>query len=242
MSPSERRDPYPFHEPEAGRVSLSWTVFDMNGTLLDLSGVADALGSRERFGHLVEDAFQETILLSMADTLSGGYRPLAAHLRAALQRRLRLHDSGLDRLEDAIEAASRMRPFPDAHEAIEVLREAGLSIAVCTNSTKDGAVAALRAAGLAESFDAILGSDEVGVFKPHPDIYRHALSRLGLDAPNACMIASHGWDLMGASRAGMRTAWVARGERHLPETIPEPDVRGADLRETAQAIVTVLAG
>jgi hypothetical protein len=35
----------------------------------------------------------------------------------------------------------------------------------------------------------------------------------------------------------MRTAWVARRERSLLDTVPEPDYTGSDLAEVADAIV-----
>jgi hypothetical protein len=38
-----------------------------------------------------------------------------------------------------------------------------------------------------------------------------------------------GWDVMGAMRAGLRGAWVARKERWLVPIVSEPDVRGEDL-------------
>jgi hypothetical protein len=49
---------------------ISWALFDLNGTLLDPSGIA--LGGAEEEGHLVSGAFHEALLLMMADTLSGG--------------------------------------------------------------------------------------------------------------------------------------------------------------------------
>jgi 2-haloacid dehalogenase len=51
------------------------------------------------------------------------------------------------------------------------------------------------------------------------------------------MVAAHWWDVEGAKRAGLRTAWVARRERILRATVPDPDVRGEDVRDVAAALV-----
>lgn len=223
-------------------MAVRWALFDMNGTLLDPSGIAAALGDQAGFDHLVEDAFQEALLHAMADTLSGEYRPLPDHLRGALERRLLVSGAGTERLEAAMERAARMEPFPDAAAAIGRLRDAGIHVAVLTNSPTESAEASLEAADLRERLDAVMGSDAARVFKPHPAIYRHALERVGARAAEACMVAAHGWDLMGAGRVGMRTAWVARAEQRLIATVPDPDVRAPDLVGAAAAIVSRLVG
>jgi len=43
------------------------------------------------------------------------------------------------------------------------------------------------------------------------------------------MVAAHGWDCAGAQAAGLRTAWIARGEHVLPPSVAEPDMQVADL-------------
>ena len=64
---------------------VSWVLFDLNGTLLDPSGIAEPLVGGDEDRRLVGEAFHEAILLTMADTLSGGaYRPLPEYLRASI--------------------------------------------------------------------------------------------------------------------------------------------------------------
>jgi hypothetical protein len=41
---------------------------------------------------------------------------------------------------------------------------------------------------------------------------------------------------MGAMRAGLRGAWVARSEPWLVPIVPEPDIRGEDLEDVARTI------
>lgn len=220
--------------------SLRWVLFDMNGTLLDPGGIAETLGGGEDNDHIVRNAFAEALLHAMADTLSGAHRPLPEHLRAALERQLIANGRSTERLNAAMHKAARLDPFPDAAAAVDRLRGAGLHVAVLTNSATDSAEASLSAAGLRETLDAVIGSDGPGVFKPHPDVYRHGLDQIGAAPQEACMVAAHGWDLMGAKRVGLRTAWVARTERHLPATIPPPDVQGTDLAAVAERIATQL--
>jgi len=217
-------------------MSLRWVLFDLNGTLLDPSAIADALGD-EAYRALVQEAFDEALLYSMADTLSGGYRPLPDHLRAALERRLTVAGRDTARLDAAMESAGRLPPFPESAEALDLLRQNALDVGVLTNSATDAAKDALEAAGLRDRLRAVIGVDSVRAFKPHPSVYAHAIAHLDVDADEICMVSAHGWDVMGAGRAGMRTAWVARTEGHLPAVVSEPDLRADDLAHVARLIV-----
>jgi 2-haloacid dehalogenase len=205
---------------------FSWVLFDLNGTLLDPGGVGEPLGlSRE--GSLA--ALDDAILGSMAETLSGSYRPLPDFLRAALVLRAGT-ESGID---DAMKRARAMPAYPDCTPALEQLRSAGIAIGVLTNSARETAETALGAAGLLDLFDVVAGSDEVEAFKPDPRVYRLGLERAGAAPHEVCMVASHWWDLMGAARAGMRTAWVEGDGRALSRAGPAPDLRAASLDELA---------
>jgi 2-haloacid dehalogenase len=209
-------------------MSLRVVLFDMNGTLLDPAGIAEPLGGAEDgLG-----ALDEAVTAAMAETLSGGYRPLAEFLRMALVRRGEVAGWELSRLDEALDRAARMPPYPDAAEALERLRAAGLRTGVLTNSGTEAAERALGAAGLLDRVELVAGADAVEAFKPDPRVYRHGLERAGAAPHEACMVAAHWWDLLGASRAGMRTAWVARKETVLVETL-QPDLMGAGLSEVA---------
>lgn len=219
---------------------ISWVLLDLNGTLLDPSGIAEPLGSGDQTRRLVAEAFRDALLLTMADALSGGaYRPLPEYLRATLERSLRAEGRGLGGLDAAMERAAAMEPFPEAGTALSRLRAADLHLGVLTNSTAAAAERALTAAGLRDQLDALIGSDEVHLFKPHPRVYEHAVERLKSKPSEIVLVAAHAWDVMGAIRAGLRGAWVARSERWLVPVVPQPDVRGEDLDEVAGKLVAL---
>jgi 2-haloacid dehalogenase len=65
-------------------------------------------------------------------------------------------------------------------------------------------------------WDAILGAEIAGDYKPKPGVYLAAAEALSL-APEACMmVAAHSSDLGAASALGLRTAHVARPNEHGP--------------------------
>ncbi len=211
-----------------------WVLFDLNGTLLDPRTMAPALGGDEA---MAVAALQDTVLQAMAETLAGGRRPFPEYLRAALVRRLRLAGRDPAAADAALPLAARMRPYPEAAAALDRLAAAGLRLGVLTNSAAEAAEEALAAGGLRERFELVIGSDAAGRYKPHPDVYAHALARLDAPADRTWLVAAHWWDLLGARRAGLRVAWVGHEEHVLLETLGEPDARGADLDATAHALV-----
>jgi len=166
----------------------------------------------------------EAILAAMTLNHVGEYRPFSDLLRAA---------GGTDAV---LEAAARMPAFPEVPAALDRLAGGGLRLAVLTNSATEAAERGLRTAGIRDRFEHVVGTDEVGVFKPDARVYEHGLAAIGARPPEATMVAAHWWDLRGARAAGMRIAWVGRSGRPLTPLLPGPDAQGPDLRAVAEAL------
>ena len=200
---------------------MGWIVFDLNGTLLDISAVGD-------------DLLHEALFAAMTLNHVGEYRPLPELLAAAAERR---HAAvGGPPVAEVKEAAASMPAYPEAPAALDQLAESGLRLAVLTNSPTERAEAGLRSAGLRDRFAHVIGTDQVGVFKPDARVYRHGLSVLGAEPSQATMVAAHWWDLRGARAVGMRVAWIGHREGRLTPLLPDPEASGADLLATAMMI------
>jgi len=213
---------------------MAHVLFDVNGTLLDPRGLTASWEGAP--GGLGLSVLDQTVLQSMVDTMTGEFRPFPEYVRAALAHRAALLGLGDDAVEAGMEAAAALPPYPEAADALARLVLAGHTPCAVTNSPADAARAALSEAGLIEHLHAVVGADAVGAYKPDPRVYRHALDVLGLEAGETWFVAGHWWDVTGAARVGLRTAWIGRDEGVLLPSAPEPDVRAADLREAAEAI------
>jgi len=222
-----------------GPPTVDWVLFDLNGTLLDPAVIAGPVGGQASLGAEVLD---DAVWQAAAGTLAGHYRPLPEYLRSALERRVQL--GGLERggIAQALRAAVAMPPYPDAASALQLVRDAGLRVGVLTNSAGPAGQSALEAAGLCQLVDLVVGSDEVEAFKPDPRVYANGAARAGVEPAGVVLVAAHWWDVMGAKRAGMRTGWVARRERLLLSSVPEPDFAGDDLAAVAASIAAAGEG
>ena len=207
-------------------------VFDVNGTLTDPSGIGDPWGRRDIGVRVLHGA----MLSSMAASLIGEFVPFVEHLRDALASECHTEQLDPASIDDALTRAGTLDPWPEAASALACLAEAGWTIAALTNSGAAGGRRTLEHAHLLDRFDHVLGVDAVGVFKPHPATYAHAIEVLDARPADVTFIAAHAWDISGASHAGMRTGWVSRVEGVLGRTAVVPDHRADDLLALAQQL------
>jgi 2-haloacid dehalogenase len=220
-------------------MGLQWVLFNLTGTLVDPTVLAQPLGDTGGDEELVLEALDDTVAMVMVDQLTGGTATLHELLAAAIRRRLRLAGADESGAADALELMCTMPAYLEAPAALESLRSRGLRLGVLSESTAEAAESELRFAGLRDRFELVLGAEDAGAFTPDPRIYRYALERTEADSGDAvCLVSTHWWDVAAAKRAGLRTAWVARRERALLDTVPPPDYTGRDLAEVAEAIVT----
>lgn len=114
----------------------------------------------------------------------------------------------------------RLDPWPDAVEGLTRLRERFI-IAPVSNAHIALVVDMSRRGGLV--WDAILGAQVSGGYKPQAQVYDDAARLLGLAPHQVLMVASHPGDLAGAAGRGLRTAYVHRPTeygRELPRPAP----------------------
>jgi 2-haloacid dehalogenase len=202
---------------------LQWVLFNLTGTLVDPTVLAQPLGDSGADEELVLSALDDAIAMAMVDNLTGALTPLDELVEAAMRRRLRL--AGVDESRAAV-ARELMGTMPSYLEV---------------PGAADATDSVLRFAGLRDRFELVLSAQEAGAYKPDLRGYRMAIERTGAAGGDIAFVSTHWWDVAGAKRAGMLTGWVARRERSLLDTVPAPDYTGRDLAEVADAIVTKMA-
>jgi putative hydrolase of the HAD superfamily len=104
--------------------------------------------------------------------------------------------------------------------ALEQLHRRGLRLALVSNS--EGTVEALLdRLDLSRYFHAVVDSWHLGVTKPDPEIFRHALERLGVTAADAVMVGdSLKADVGGAMAAGMQAVLIDPHDLHADANVP----------------------
>lgn len=201
--------------------------FDVFGTMVDWrNGVArEAKRVLAPLGHAID-------WLAFADAWRAEYQPGMEEVRAGRIGFCKLdllHRRNLDRilprfdLRELGEAARaelnlawhRLDAWPDVAPGFARLRQRYL-LAPVSNGNISLLVDLARRNML--PWDAILGAEVAGDYKPKPRVYLAAATALDLAPADCLMVAAHSSDLAAATDCGLRTAHVARAGEHGPGT------------------------
>ncbi|KAI0345982.1 haloacid dehalogenase [Trametopsis cervina] len=109
--------------------------------------------------------------------------------------------------EMLVQAWHKQLVWPDAIPGLERLRR-DFDVVVLANGTTRLQLDIIRSSGL--PFHSLLSSQLLGLTKPDPQIYRKAVSLLGLQPHECVMIAAHAYDVRAAQGIGMKTIYVHR--------------------------------
>jgi len=175
-------------------------------------------------------------------SLSIGPAGIVEHFLAELRLEVRPESRAeLQALIEDPEPDRRLTPVAGVEEAIRRLRARGLRLGiVCDSGMMVGRVlrGQLRRTGLAAHFepDALAFSDEVGVTKPRPEMFRRALDALGVQPAEAAHVGDLRFtDMAGARGLGMRAVRM-RGFNDDQGEGPEGDAVIDDYADLERAL------
>jgi HAD superfamily hydrolase (TIGR01549 family) len=110
--------------------------------------------------------------------------------------------------------------YPDALPAIHALADAGYRVAVVANQP---AVRAEQLRRIGVQPDVLAMSEAIGVAKPDPRFFAHALELMGSPAPEAVAYVGDRVDndVLPAMDAGLRAVWIRRGPWGVIQRLPD---------------------
>lgn len=201
-------------------------TFDVFGTVVDWrSSIAREVSTLARERGFTVDGKR------FADAWRSRYQPAMERVRRGAIPWMNLdalHRRNLDEVLDAFAicgldertreelnlAWHRLDPWPDSVAGLTRLKRRYI-LATLSNGNVALLVNMAKWAGL--PWDAILGAEVAGHYKPQPEAYEITARLLGLPTQQCLMVAAHNSDLVAASACGFRTAFVRRPTEHGPE-------------------------
>jgi HAD superfamily hydrolase (TIGR01509 family) len=176
-------------------------VFDNDGLLLDTEE-AWTRAEQTLFAGLGRE-----FTVEHKRTLIGSSRSLAAAKLETILERPGEGETLMDELHELVmeEALKGVTPRPGAVELLARLTDAGLPLAVASNSERAFLERTLGGAGLLHGgpFTAIVSANDVEQPKPAPDIYLEACARLGVAPGQAAALEDSAIGVASAAAAGM---------------------------------------
>jgi 2-haloacid dehalogenase len=209
-------------------------AFDVNETLLDLAPVRAALVAAGQPGSLLATVFARTLLTGVAAASVGDWCRFRDAFDAALAQ---VSDLDARARAGVADVFGELRPHPDVEPALRRLGEGGIRVVTLTHGSPGVAEAALERGGISSLVERCLSSEEIRAWKPSREVYLWAVGRCGTTPERTALVAAHGWDVLGAQRAGLTGAWFPRSERTYPAVYEPPHVAAADLGAVVDALL-----
>jgi 2-haloacid dehalogenase len=201
-------------------------LLDVFGTVVDWRGSIIAEG--QAFG---ADRGLDIDWAAFADGWRTKYQPAMKQVRSGQRGWVKLDDlhrenllellddfaiTGLsaDEIDHWNKAWHRLNPWPDTVAGLTRLK-AKFVLATLSNGNVALLVNMAKYAGL--PWDAVLGAEVAGHYKPQREAYLKTAAFLGLAPEDCLMVAAHNNDLMAAAGCGLGTAFVCRPTEYGPE-------------------------
>ena len=218
---------------------LAVIVFDVNETLSDMSPMADrfadvgapGLMARVWFAGLLRDGFA----LTVAGTSEKFARIAAESLRENLTG-VSLNRSVEEAVDHIMQGFASLALHPDVAGAVRTFAASGLRLVTLSNGSTQLAETLFRAADIREEFDLLLSVENAPGWKPLRAAYEYAADACGVEVRRMLLTAVHPWDIHGAARAGLRTAWINRAGATYPGYFTAPDITVSTLEELASIL------
>lgn len=192
-----------------------------SGLILDFGGVVttDFYGALSAFSERAGlDAGAFVRVLRETDE---GRAALAAVERGQMPQRefeqtmgrlLGLDDDGL-----LAKALADLRPRPEIIDLTRQARDKGIRVAALSNSWGTGDYDPYAGWELDDLFDAVVISDQVGLRKPDPEIFRLTTSKIGLSPDECLFVDDTESNLPGARELGMGTLFFTEADGEVAE-------------------------
>ena len=151
-----------------------------------------------------------------------------------------------DRKEDLDDLVKKLRNIkspmqnwsapPETYTVLNALQARGLPLGIVSNFPKT-LPDLCRKVGIADYFDFIIASEEVGISKPDPSIFDIALQKAQVKPNQAVYVGDHPFDILCAKKVPMPIIWFNKDDDSLPNGFTSyPDLQIGALSELLEII------
>jgi 2-haloacid dehalogenase len=217
-------------------------LLDVYETMLDMGEVKkqvnNLMGSKR--GYIL---WRELLLqYCFMDNCMAQFNNFMSIAKAAMQMTADTFDKDVteDSINRTLEILKHLPIHQGVQEGLSKLNDMDMRIAALTNAPEQLIRNRMEFTGLISYFEKVLSAELIGKYKPSLDVYLWAAANLELPPEEILLVSAHGWDLAGATHAGMMTAYLKQNKQMLNPLTPKPMMTCVSLLDLANQLTQVV--
>ncbi len=190
-------------------------IFDLDGTLIDSAPDLHAISSAVLAAHGHEPLTLQTV----TSFIGNGIPKLVERCFKAADDPLQgkeLEGAVAEFLEKyAVAPAKYSKFYPGVVETLDILKDQGFTLGICTNKTESLAVLIVEEMGLSSYFACVAGGDRIKEKKPAPEPLINCAREMGCRPQNIIFVGDSETDAATAENAGVSFILFTEGYRKV---------------------------
>ena len=213
-------------------------IFDVNETLLNMEALKTSVNKALSHSYAFDCWFPKLLQYSLVESITGEYSDFSSIATAVLNMEAKSQGKDLNtgEIQQILSPVTSLEPYPDVVPGLQKLKEGGFKLVALSNGKPDILEKQLKFAKIDQLFDKILSIEGCKKYKPHPEAYHYAVEAAEGRAIESMMVAAHGWDITGANRAGLKTAFINRPGKQLFPLSENPNIDTNDIESLASIL------
>lgn len=213
--------------------------FDINETILNLNELSESFNPYFNNKYVVKYWFTRLLHASSIMGIMDDYKNFGELAAVELENLFAESDKQLTPKikTEILGSFVKLPAYDDVSDSLKFLKQKGIRVIAVSNSSLQMIKEQLTNAGIIGLFDAYYSVDAVCKYKPYKDIYQYVATEEKIDTQDIVMVATHDWDLFGAKKAGLSTAYIKRSKKIYHPYYAQPNIVKSNLMELAQEII-----
>lgn len=215
-------------------------LFDVYETLLDMTEVERKVNNlmHNKRGYAVW--FELFMEYCFVDNCTIQFNDFTSIAKATMQMTAQAFDVEISgqNIDSVLALLKHLSLNEGVQNGLSLLANQNYRIAALTNSSEHTVTERMERTGLISYFEMVLSAEHVKKYKPCIEVYEWAAKKLNESPGDILMVSAHGWDIMGASNAGMQTAYIKNNSQMIYPLAPGPTFVITDLNNLAEQLKT----
>jgi len=197
-------------------------IFDAFGTLFNLDNRLLEHINHPSKGDILNYARSKQLSYTWLQSLMQTYQPFDQITRLALEDGCKKYAAPTDLATTLSALYFEPIIFDDVLPTLQKLQKKSKITGILSNGTHQMLRSGIQKNGLESYLNVVYSVDDIGQYKPTPEVYQMVTNGLKIQAKEVLFVSSNQWDVAGAANYGFQVAWLNRNDA-FRETITMKD-------------------